>query len=242
MILSTNQPYFCPFPGFFCKAHLSDILVILDTVQFPRGTTWVTRNRFKNDQGTLWMTIPVWKKGLGLQRIDEVRICHEGRWPKKHLASFSQAYTNAPYFAEHGSFVQKALSTKFEKLLDLNMEIIHYLCQQLGIGTDLKLLSELDIKEKGDRLLIEICQRLGASTYLAHQTAGKYLNADLFDKAGIRLQYFNFSPCIYPQLWGDFVSDLSAFDLLFNCGPKAQDILINRGAGSHSIPAMPTQA
>ena len=74
MILTTNQPYFAPFPGFFYKAHLSDIFVLLDAVQFPRGTTWISRNRFKNDRGTLWMTIPVWKKGLGLQNIDAVGI------------------------------------------------------------------------------------------------------------------------------------------------------------------------
>ena len=46
MIVSVNQPYFAPFPGFFRKAALSDILVLLDNVQFPRGTTWMTRNRF----------------------------------------------------------------------------------------------------------------------------------------------------------------------------------------------------
>jgi len=55
----------------------SDVFVILDNVQFPRATTWITRNRFKNDQGTLWMSIPVWKKGLGLQKLNEVRICHD---------------------------------------------------------------------------------------------------------------------------------------------------------------------
>ncbi|MBW1887919.1 MAG: WbqC family protein [Deltaproteobacteria bacterium] len=38
IILSANQPYFSPFPGFFYKAYLSDIFVILDEVQFPRGT------------------------------------------------------------------------------------------------------------------------------------------------------------------------------------------------------------
>ena len=59
MILSANQPYFAPFAGFFHKAILADVFVLLDEVQFPRGTTWMNRNRFKNDQGTLWMTIPV---------------------------------------------------------------------------------------------------------------------------------------------------------------------------------------
>ena len=69
MIISAYQPYFAPFSGFFAKALRSDLLVLMDRVQFPRGTTWLTRNCFKNDQGDLWMTIPVWKKGLGLQKI-----------------------------------------------------------------------------------------------------------------------------------------------------------------------------
>ena len=106
MILSANQPYFSPFSGFFHKAHLADIFVVLDQVQFPLGTTWLSRNRFKNDQGTLWMTVPVWKKGLGLQGIDEVKICHEGRWAKKHLESLKSAYGKAPYFKDHLDFVE----------------------------------------------------------------------------------------------------------------------------------------
>ena len=54
MIISANRTYFAPYPGFFYKAHLSDYLVILDDVQFPRKTIWITRNRIKNDQGTVF--------------------------------------------------------------------------------------------------------------------------------------------------------------------------------------------
>lgn len=225
MILSANQPYFCPFAGFFHKARLSDVFVILDSVQFPRGTTWMTRNRFKNDQGTLWITIPVWKKGRGLQRIDEVMICREGRWQRKHLASVKHAYADAPYFSEHLEFMEALFSGRYEKLIDLNMVIIRYLARHLAIETQIKLLSELEIKEKGDRLLIELCRHLGASTYLAQRAAQKYLDADLFQQAEIRLRYFNSPAWVYPQLWGNFVSNLSAFDLLFNCGPKSHDVL-----------------
>jgi hypothetical protein len=85
MIVSANQPYFLPFPGFFHKVHLSDVPVIPDSVQFPRKTTWINRNRFKNSQGTLWMTVPVRKKALGLQKINDVRICHDFRArPRNH--------------------------------------------------------------------------------------------------------------------------------------------------------------
>ncbi len=226
MILSANQPYFSPFPGFFYKAHQSDIFVILDQVQFPLGTTWLSRNRFKNDQGTLWMTVPVWKKGLGLQRIDEVKICHEGRWAKKHLESLKSAYGKAPYFRAHLSFVEGMFSSRIENLVDQNMQIIRYLVGQLHIETKLVLLSELGIEARGDQLLIEICKKLGASHFLAQHAAKKYLNEGLFQEAGIELKYFKPPSLIYPQLWGSFIPNLSTFDILFNCGPKARDILI----------------
>jgi hypothetical protein len=226
MILSTNQPYFSPFPGFFYKAYQADIFVMLDQVQFPLGTTWLSRNRFKNDQGTLWMTVPVWKKGLGLQRIDEVKICHEGRWAKKHLESLKSGYGKAPYFRDHLEFVEGMFSPSAERLLDLNMEIIRYLMGQLRIETKLVFLSELGIQSRGDQMLMEICKKLGASHFLAQHATKKYLNEGLFQEAGIELKYFKPPSLIYPQLWGSFIPNLSTFDILFNCGPKARDILI----------------
>lgn len=226
LIVSTNQPYFFPYPGFFYKTHLSDILVILDEVQFPRGTTWVTRNRFKNDQGTLWMTIPVWKKGLGLQKIDEVRIYDEGRWAKKHLASLKSAYARAPYLVDHLNFVEMIFTSDFERLIDMNLAIIGYLMEHLHINTEVRLLSELGIESRGDRLLIEICSCLGASHFLIHNAALKFLNQEPFHEAGIRLRSCKPLSLVYPQLWGDFIPNLSTLDLILNCGPKAHDILI----------------
>jgi hypothetical protein len=204
---------------------LSDVFVVLDTVQFPRGTTWTTRNRFKNDQGTLWLTVPVWKKGLGLQRIDQVGICHEFPWVAKHLASLKAAYARAPYLADHMPFIEKTYQARFGKLLDLNLTIMRYLFRQLGIYGEIKLLSKLGIQATGNQLLVEICKCLGASTYLTQQAAEKYLDGALFQREDIELKFFKPPVCVYPQLWGRFTPNLSIFDLLFNCGPKAHDIL-----------------
>ncbi|MFH2218316.1 MAG: WbqC family protein [Pseudomonadota bacterium] len=226
MIVSANQPYFAPFPGFFYKAFRSDIFVLLDDVQFPRGTTWITRNRFKGDQGTLWMTIPVWKKGLGLQKITDVRICREGRWGKKHLESVRKSYGNAPYFSDHFTFFEELFSSGMDKICDFNLEIIRYLFKALGIDTRIVLLSELEIKASGNRLPVEICRKTGATHYLALHTAGRYLDAGLFEASEIRIEFFKPPSPIFPQLWGNFIPNLSVFDLLFNCGPKSRDILI----------------
>ena len=228
IILSTNQPYFFPFHGFFLKAWLSDIFVILDDVQFPRGTTWITRNRFKNDQGTLWMTIPVLKKGLGLQKINDVKIYHEGRWARKHLSSLKSAYGKAPYLGDHLEFLENIFAEKRENLIDLNMAIIRYLMKQLHLDTELLLLSELGIEARGDRLLVEICKKMGATHLLARKPARKYMKENLFHDAGVELKSFSSPSPVYPQLWGDYIANLSVFDLILNCGPKAHDILTGK--------------
>ena len=227
MIVSTNQPYFAPYPGFFYKAQISDIFVILDDVQFPRKTTWITRNRFKNDQGTLWMTIPVWKKGLGLQRISNVRICHNGNWSRKHLRSLQSAYANAPFLADNISIMEQILSQKFDRLLDLNLEIIKYIFQYLGIDTKLVLMSELDVSGKGASLIIDICKSLGATQFSVHSSALSYYDRRQFRAEGIDLISFKNPEYIYPQMWGGFITNLSILDMMFTCGTKTRQIVLS---------------
>ena len=226
MIIAANQPYFAPYPGFFYKACLCEYLVILDDVQFPRGTTWITRNRVKNDQGTLWLTIPVWKKGLGLQKIGAVRICHEGRWARKHLESLKHAYSNAPFFDEHLAFLEKIFKTDYEKIIVLNMAIIRYILDLLELDTRLILQSDLGVAGKGNRLLVNTCRQLGGTVFLAQGAARKYLDGDFIRNSGITVKYFSPPTLIYPQLWGNRIDNLSIFDLIFNCGTKARDILL----------------
>ncbi|MEW6668355.1 MAG: WbqC family protein [Thermodesulfobacteriota bacterium] len=226
--LSASQPYFAPFGGFFAKVHGSDIFVIMDSVQFPRGTTWITRNRFKNHQGTLWLTIPVWKKGLGLQRIDRVTVCHEGRWQRKHLESLKSAYAHAPYFADHLEFLAGLFSQRYERLIDFNLAVLRHLMKHLDIRTEVELLSDLNIQATGSSGLVDMCRTLGATRFLAQAPARKYLDIPLIEKAGIELSFFQPPSPVYPQLWGDFLPNLSVFDLLFNLGPKAKEILFVR--------------
>jgi len=185
MMVSANRPYFAPYTGFFAKALRSDVMVILDTVQFPRGTTWITRNRFKNEQGTLWLTVPVWKKGLGLQRIHEVRICHERPWAQKHLKSLKTAYGKAPFFEDHLPFLEDLFGREFDKLVPFNRCIIDYLLTCLNIPTPLVFLSDLAIEAKEPALSLEICKRLEATHFLVQSSAKKFIHDRAFQEAGI---------------------------------------------------------
>ena len=221
MILSAAQPYFAPYPGFFEKMLKSDVFVLLDTVQFPRGTTWMTRNRFKNDQGTLWIRIPVYRKGLGLQRIDRVRRLRDPRQIRKQLSGLEAAYRHAPFFTDHFGAVQTALESATGSLAELNTALIRYAARQLGVRSRVVRLSETGAGSKGTALLADLCCRFRADTFLAQSHARKYLETGPLAAEGVRLAFFRPRTCIYPQLWGDFIANLSIFDLLFCCGPKA---------------------
>jgi len=118
-------------------------------------------------------------------------------------------------------------SEKNEKLLDLNLALIHYLMKALDIQTKTVLLSDLNVPSSGIRRLVDLCTKLGASQFIAQTPAKKFIDEKLFRDAGVELSFFNPPAPVYPQLWGDFIPNLSTLDLVLNCGPKAHDILVN---------------
>jgi hypothetical protein len=227
MIVTTHQPIFLPWPGFFFKAVNSDFMVLLDDVQFPRGRGWANRNRLRNKQGELWLTVPVCKKSRGLQIIRRVEVFNEIDWCKKHLRSIEYNYANAPYLDEYFSHIESIFRKKQSLLVELNIDLIRFLWDALSIKTRLLLQSELGVKGKGTELLINVCQQLKADTYLTFSIVEKYLDMEKFGQNGIQIKFASFNPPVYPQLWGKFLYNLSTLDMLLNCGPKSIEIISN---------------
>ena len=229
MLIACHQPNFMPWPGFFYKAMQAERLVLLDDVQFPLGGSWVNRNRLKNDQGELWLTVPVWKRGRSFQHINQVKICNEENWQKKHLLSLKHAYIHAPYWDEHGRFCQEVYQNPWQGLLDLNLTILDYLRAALEINEPFLRYSTLAPAAKGSQRLVSICKALGANKYLTIASSHKYLDEQLFKRHGIQIIYYKYDPPIYPQLWGDFIANLSVLDLLLACGPKSAGLIREAG-------------
>jgi len=228
MIVTTHQPIFLPWPGLFFKAMKADCIVLLDDVQFPQGRGWVNRNRLKNEQGELWLTVPVWKKGRGLQIIREVEICNETEWRKKHLQGIRQSYANAPYLKEYFPILESIYRENNRLLIELNLNIIKFFWGALALKTELYLQSELGVAGKGTELIINICKHLQADTYMTFPIVEKYLDIFQMDQSGIQIKFSSFHPPVYPQLWGEFIYNLSTLDMLLNCGEKSRDIISSR--------------
>ncbi|MBI2486689.1 MAG: WbqC family protein [Deltaproteobacteria bacterium] len=225
MIVTTHQPIFLPWPGFFFKAMKADCMVLLDDVQFPRGRGWVNRNRLKNERGEKWLSIPVWKKGRGLQIIREVEICSETDWQRKHLQGIRQSYANAPYLKEYFPILESIYRENNRLLIDLNLNIIKFFWNALSLKTELYLQSELGVAGKGTELIINICKHLQTNTYISFPIVEKHLDVLQMKQSGLQIRFCNFHPPVYPQLWGEFIYNLSTLDMLLNCGKKCSDII-----------------
>jgi hypothetical protein len=228
LIIAAHQPIFMPWPGFFYKAACSDRLVLLDDVQFPRGRTWLTRNRLKNENGELWLTVPVKRKGRGLQTIRRVEIYDETGWWKKHLSGIRQNYVHAPYFADYFTRIEDIYRKTHSLLVEFNVELIRFLLNELVPPADVLRQSELGVTGGGTDLLIGICEKLGADRFLSLPSADKHIDREAMKQRGIEVVRANFHPPVYPQLWGESIYNLSALDLLLNCGPKAAEMMVGK--------------
>jgi len=226
MILAAHQLHYLPWLRYIHKIAAADVFVVLDNIQFNKNG-WQNRNKIKTSQGAFCLTVPVYHH-FG-QALNEVTIDNKQPWKRKHWGNLFNGYRKAPYFGEHEIFFKKVYETEWGKLNDLNYEIFFYLVKALGIQTRILRSSEINLRgEATDRLAV-LCKDLGAKAYLTGAFAAQeYLDESLFAKEGIEVLYQHFECPEYSQAYPEagFVPELSIVDLLFNCGLKSLEILM----------------
>lgn len=218
------QPGYLPWLGFFDQLYKSDVFVVYDDVQYDKHG-WRNRNRIKTPQGVQWLTVPVFSKGLPL--IKDIKIDNKENWGKKHLQGIKQNYSKAPFFDRYIGFFEGLYDKEWNYLIDLDMEIIDYFTDTLGIKTKRVFSSELGISGTQTERLIDVCRHFNADSYLTGDSAKNYLDENLFKEAKIELIYHNYKHPPYRQLYGEFIPYLSAVDLFFNEGDKSLEIFTN---------------
>lgn len=226
MLVTIHQPEFLPWLGFFDKVRRANTCVLLDHVQF-RKNYFQNRNRIRTPvaQGWSYLTVPVLTTGRFGQAICDVPINNAVNWRRQHLTSLQQHYHSSPEFQAHFQRLQDIYQRDWELLADLNVELIIWLAAMLGLGTSFVRSSQIGVEGSRSSMLLDICQKLGATEYLSGISGGEYLEQDLFDGAGIVVHFQEFYHPIYRQTYEPFVPGLSATDLLFNHGEHSLEIL-----------------
>jgi hypothetical protein len=224
MVVAIHQPEFLPWLGFCDKAMRADVCVLLDTVQF-RKNYFQNRNRIRTAKGWDWITVPV--KHPQLVPITDVWIDVAALGRRKNTKRIEQEYRGAPFFDRYFPDLQARLAAAHDRLSALNLDLIRFTFDALGIATPLVLASSIAPAAAGGAtaVLVDLCRRLGASAYLSGISGRDYLDRARFEEAGIPIQFQEFHHPIYAQLHQPFVPCMSAIDLLFNHGPASRDIL-----------------
>ena len=223
MIAAVHQPQFMPWLGYFDKIVRSETFVFLDNVQFKKNE-FQNRNKIKTAQGWMWLTVPVLYKYP--EQLDEVKINNGIDWRKKHLRTLAINYQKAPYFHDRFPEVERFYAVDSASISEVNRQSVLMLLRMLGVDRKIAIASALGHQpEEPSERLAAICESLGADTYLSGAGGRTYLDLEPFNKRGITVVFQAFNHPIYPQLYGDFISNLSLLDLLFNCGPNSLKIL-----------------
>lgn len=224
-VIAIHQPGYLPWLGFFKKMMNSDIFIYFDDVKFVKNNFY-NRNKIRTTNGTTWLTIPVLSNN---SNINEVKIDNTKNWRKKHKKSILYNYSKSDFFEENKNFFEQLYEKSFDLLIDINLEIIEFIKNQLGINTKTALSSEFGIYEEGSKKILEICNSLKADSYISGTVWAKdNLRLEDFKKNSIRVQFQEFQHPVYKQFQGEFISRMSIIDLLFNEGKKeAMRILKN---------------
>lgn len=221
------QPTFIPWLGWFDLVDSADVMIILDDVQFSKQS-WQQRNRLRTPEGLSFLSVPVKTSGRSHQLINEVELASEAS-VEKLLRSIQGYCARAPFFREHFPGFSSAMreGAAAGKLAELNIAVIRWIMQTLGLTVSQARSSELDVGGKRGEYVAALCEKLGATRYLSPVGAGDYLLEDreAFDRRGILVELHVYEHPEYRQCFKPFEPYASVLDLIFNTGPEALAIL-----------------
>ncbi len=231
MILTAHQPVYLPWLGLFHKIALADRFILFDQAQYlPKD--WNNRNRIKTPQGPQWLSVPVLKKGHREKPISAIEINNTIPWGRKHWRSLNTHYSKAPYFSKYKNFFEDAYHRKWDLLSDLNLYMLQWFMDTLGIKVPVNRAGEYHFQGKKSGLVLDMCRQVGTDTYISGTLGRNYMDVDAFKAQGVRVVFQDYHHPKYPQLYGEFFSHLSIVDLLFNCGDESLGILMSGNIAS----------
>lgn len=225
--VAISQSNYIPWKGYFDLIASVDVFVLYDDMQYTKND-WRNRNKIKTSNGSVWLTIPVDTKGKLSQKISDAKISNN-IWKKKHWTSICQSYAKSPYFEIYKDELSKLyLEHDSEFLSEINLSFIKFICNILGIKTELICSSKFNLVGDKSEKVLGICKDLNADVYISGPAAKDYLDVELFSKEGITVKWMEYA--YYPeysQQYPPFEHYVTVLDLIFNEGSNARNYMRN---------------
>ena len=181
---------------------LSPSVVYIEACENYQKQSYRNRCRFYAADGVQTLSCPILHEG-GTHKIPitELKLDYKKPWIQQHERAIMSAYRTSAYFEYYQDELFEILERKYEKLFDLNLALIRFFIEKIGLKVDLRLTDEYAIEPLMDDLRETI-----------HPKRANPILRDM----DLEKPYFQ----VFSQNYG-FQSDLSIMDLLFNEGPDS---------------------
>lgn len=171
MRVAIHQPNFMPWLPFLDKLASVDVFVVMSQCQFDRRGY---QSRFMQDGQWHSMSVLNKREPICMKRY----LDPEYHWKviKKQL----------PGFLRELVFFDACVS---ESLLEMNRGILLRAVGLFGIKT--KIVDDFPSELTGTSRLVDLCKTHGATTYVSGMGAKDYMEMELFEEAGIAVEFLN---------------------------------------------------
>lgn len=122
--------YFGPI-GYF--AHIAQKECCIEVCDYFTKQSIRNRCRIYGANGTLLLTVPKIRKNSSKTIFKDLRISYDWNWQKEHWQSIVSAYRASPYFEYYEDELYCLIHTKYQFLIDLNLEVSQFICSKLGL-------------------------------------------------------------------------------------------------------------
>lgn len=231
MRVAIHQPEYWPLPRLLAKWAQVDLLVLLDTVQFDRSSLQHRCGLTAPDGQLRWLTIP-FRHEVVIPRLRSLEPA-DGQWPLQHARRVREWYRGAdPTRADEAARWFLTMATKPDhSVAQYATDSMLWCAHQIGLTVPTIWASALFAPAGGWRgkadLVLDICQQVGATTYLSGVTGAAYLERAgfAFQEAQITVQVQSFPMARDYMRQG---KELSALHVYLTDGAEALAELVHR--------------
>ncbi len=213
-----HQPEYLPWINLFTKMNYAEKFIFLDNVQYSRRS-FQNRNLLpntKNDNKN-YITVPI-KKAAFNSSINKIKIDYSEKWIETHLEKLRENYRKSEFFDEVFEIITNKLNTNEKYLCDLNENLLKMISKKSQINCEFIKASQLEVKGNKSDLILNICKKLEAKTYITGTGSINYLDQKLFEKNNIQIKILKPLVRNFKFKNQNINPNYSIVDFLFRCG------------------------
>ena len=202
-----------PWPGFFSHIALADVLIWLDDAQFSKGSFFNRIQVLLKDK-VHWMTIPLEGHG-SFQKINELKPGKKD-WVNQHRSMLQQSFKNKELgnisLSLFDEVTNLSKQQKLSKTLISSCEVLASYLQVLPPNVIVS--SDINVGGKSSERVLQLVKSVSGTRYLTGHGASKYLDHELFEKAGVEVEYIDYQIGEWPQEMSTFTPFVTSLDLI----------------------------